>query len=89
MSGLSATRRGSVTAFRGLFGDCPNPVCLDRHLADWFDADASFHGHWPVARGDPGISPPNLDDPVPLRLVGPPAVPFGFVAAAEPCTIPI
>jgi hypothetical protein len=25
----------------------------------------------------PGLDPPNCDDPVPLNVVGPPAVPFG------------
>ena len=40
--------------------------------------------YWPVARGDPGICPPNLEEPVPLRLVGPAAVPFGSDLAAEP-----
>jgi len=30
----------------------------------------------------PGICPPNFDEPVPLTLVGPPAVPFGSERAA-------
>ena len=33
----------------------------------------------------PGLFPPNFDDPVPLKVVGPPAVPFGLFDPAEWC----
>jgi hypothetical protein len=33
----------------------------------------------------PGLFPPNFEDPVPLKVVGPPAVPFGLFDPAEWC----
>jgi hypothetical protein len=47
----------------------------------WNDED--WRQGWRVAPGAPGIWPPNLDEPVPLTLVGPAAVPFGSLRAAE------